>query len=86
MVGKRSRKDGKDTEEIINLLRTGNEHNQKTLELIDNTFSASTPDLKRSWCLWMEASVKEIHPSLWRLFQDHLYQLITQFIDQSAAV
>ena len=53
---------------------------------VDSTLSASTPDLKKSWCLLMEASVKEIDSFLWRSFQDQSYQMITQHIDQSAAI
>ena len=30
---KKSSKEGKDTEEILNLLKTGNEHTQETIEL-----------------------------------------------------
>ena len=58
---KKSCKDSKVNEEILSLLRTGNERTLKTLELIDNTLS---PDLKRSWFFWMETSAKEIDPSL----------------------
>ena len=58
-----------DTEENLNLLKTGNEWMQKMLEFIVSTLSASAPDLKRSWCLWMETSGMEIHLSLWRSLQ-----------------
>ena len=51
--------------------------------LIDSTLSASILDSKKSCCLPMEASVKEINPSLWRSFQDQSYQIITHYIDQS---
>ena len=62
MSTKRSSKENRDTEKILNLLKTSNEWTQKTLEQIDSTLSASTPHLKNSWCLWMEPSVKEINP------------------------
>ena len=65
---KRSSKDSRDTEQILNLLKMGNEQTQNTLEQIDSTLSAFTPDLKKSRCLWMEPSVKKIDPSLWRSF------------------
>ena len=66
-----------DSKEILNLLKTGNKWAHETLEHIDSTLSASTLDLKKYWCLWMEASMKDIHPSLWRSFQDQCYQMIT---------
>ena len=71
------------TEGILNLLKLGNE---QTLEQIDSTLSASATDVKKSCCLWMQASVKEIDLSLWRSFQDQSYQMITQYVDQSAAI
>ena len=40
--GKKSMTEGKDTEEILNLLSTGNGRTKMTLELINNTLSAST--------------------------------------------
>ena len=50
---------------ILYLLMTcSNEHMQKKPELTYINLSASTPDLKRSWYLQTEASVKEIHSSL----------------------
>ena len=62
MSTKRSSKERWDTEEILKLLKVGNEQTKKTLEQIDSTLSASTPDMKKSWCLWMEANVKQIDP------------------------
>ena len=53
---KRSSKETRDTEEISNILKTGNEQTKKTLKQTDSTLSASVPDLKKSWCLWMEAN------------------------------
>ena len=78
---KRSSQESGDTEEILSL-KVGNEQTKKTLEQIDSTFS----HIKKSQCLWMEASVKEIDPSLWKSFQDQSYQMITQYVYQSAAV
>ena len=74
------------SEEILNHLKTGNEWMQKTLELIDSTLSAYAPDMKMSWNLMMETYVKEIDPFLWRCFKDQSYQMITQCIDQYAAI
>ena len=39
---RKSRKDSQDTEKILDLLQTGNEWTQKTLEMIDSTLPAST--------------------------------------------
>ena len=86
LSSKRSRKASTDTEEILNFLKTGNEHMQKTLELIYSTFAASTPSLKRSRCLWKEASVKDINPSLWRSFQHQSNRMITHYLNQSALI
>ena len=66
VTAKRSSKETRDTEDILNLFKMGNKRIQKTLEQINSTLSASTPDLKKSWCLWMEASVKDIDSTLWR--------------------
>ena len=79
MSTKRSSKESQDTEEILNLLKRGNEWIQKILEQIDRTLSVSTPDLKKSWYLSMEASVKEIDPSLWGSFQQRSYQMIAYY-------
>ena len=85
-VSNRFSRETRDTNEILNLLKTGTEGTQKTLKQIDSTLSASTPDLKKSWCLWMKVSVKEIDLSLFRSFQDQSYQMITQYFDQSTAI
>ena len=85
-LSKKSKKEEGNTEEILDLLKTDKEHIRQMLELIDNTLSTSNPDLKRSWCLCMEASGKDIRLSLWRSYNGQSYLLITQFIDQSAAL
>ena len=74
---KRSSKESRDTEEILNLLKVGNEQSKKILEQNDNALSASIPEVKKSWCLWMEASVNKINPFLWRSSPDQCYQMIT---------
>ena len=83
---RKSGRESQDAEEILNLLKTGNEWLQKTLELIGGICSASTPDFKRSWGLCMVASVKNIHPSLWRSIHHQSYQMMAQYLDQSAAI
>ena len=83
---KKSRKEVHDTEEILNFLKTSNKCVQKMLELIDNTLSVSSPDLKRSCCRWMEASFKDIHPSSWRSFRDQYYEMKMLYLDHSAAI
>ena len=42
--------------------------------------------MKKSWCLRIEANVKEIDWSFWRSFQDQSYQMITQYVHQSVAI
>ena len=63
---------------ILNILKASQEQNKKTLEQIDSTLAASSPDVKKSCCRWMDANVKEMEPSFWRFFQD-------QSVDQPVA-
>ena len=67
-----------DTDKILNILKASQEQNKKTLEQIDSTLAASSPDVKKSCCRWMDANVKEMEPSFWRFFQD-------QSVDQPVA-
>ena len=59
---KRSSKESRDTEEILNLLKMGNKQTKKTLEQMESTLPASVPDVKNSWCLWIDAGAKEVLP------------------------
>ena len=80
---KRSFNKSRETGEILNFLKASQDQTKNTLEQIDTTLAASSPDVKKSWCLWMELNVKDIDLSLWRSFQNQLYQMITQYIDLS---
>ena len=42
----------------MNLLKVSSKQTKKTLDQIYSTLSASSPNVKKSWCLWMKASVK----------------------------
>ena len=63
LTTKRSSKESGDTEGISNLPKESNEQTKGTLDQIDSSFSASSSNVKKAWCLWMEANVKDIDPS-----------------------
>ena len=83
LISTRSSKDSWETEDILNILKVSQEQTKKQ---IHSTLAASSPDVKKSWCLWIEANVKDVDPFLWRSFRDQLYQMITQYVDQSAII
>ena len=74
-----------ETEEILNILKVRQEQTKKTWEQIGSTLAASSPDMKKSWCLWMEANVNDINPSV-DVVPGSDYQMIKQYFDQSAAI
>ena len=57
LTTKRVSMESRDTEKILNLLKASNKQTKKNLKQIDSILSASSPNVKKSWCLWMEAPV-----------------------------